>query len=340
MDVTFRTNASTGIWHDIGGYYNVPGDNTYTVVPTDMNSVNTRYWWSVNAKDTVSGKSTNKTFSFTTIYVPLAPWWNSSWTHRKQITIDHTLVQAGLTNFPVLINFASDNDLKAYAQPNGNDIVFATVSGTKLNHEIEVYNSGTGQLTAWVNIPSLSSTVDTTLYLYYGNSACGNQQNPHSTWNSNYLMVQHMNNAGNIIDSTVNHLNGTNSGTTADTGKIDGCRYFDSTSDRYDFGTNAALNPGMNSRTISFWTKVSDAGTSITLIKYANSNEFDLNMYNNNAFFRVYDGTNEAYRYWGTQWRDGAWHLLTMVINRNTNQLDVYLDGYYQLSEFAVIWWE
>jgi hypothetical protein len=102
-----------------------------------------------------------------------------------------------------------------------------------LNHEIEVYNSGTGQLVAWMNVPSLSSTVDTTLYLYYGNSGCGNQQNKYGTWDSNYLMVHHMNATGNIFDSTVNGHNATNFGTTADTGMIGGCRYFDNTNDRY-----------------------------------------------------------------------------------------------------------
>jgi hypothetical protein len=140
-------------------------------------------------------------------------------------------------------------------------------------------------------------------------------------------MVHHMNDPGNIIDSTVNYLNATNTGTTAASGMIGGCRFFDSMSDQYNFGTNTLLNPGMNSWTISLWTKISDMTTSYMLVKFQNgTKEYDLNMYGNN-FFRVGDGTKTRTRYWTTQWRNGAWHLLNVVINRNTNKMDVYLDG-------------
>jgi hypothetical protein len=135
-----------------------------------------------------------------------------------------------------------------------------------------------------------------------------------------------MNDTNDIYDSTSNNHDGTNYGTTTETGQIGGCRYFDSTSDQYNFGNNAELNPETNSWTISAWTKITDMNNSFMLIKYA-SKEYDLFMYNNKAFFRVYDGTHLAYRYWDTQWRDGNWHLLTIVINRNTNKIDLYLDG-------------
>ena len=35
-----------------------------------------------------------------------------SFQYRKAITIDHTLVPAGLTHFPVLISISNDNDLR------------------------------------------------------------------------------------------------------------------------------------------------------------------------------------------------------------------------------------
>ena len=31
-----------------------------------------------------------------------ADWWNTGWNYRKQITIDHTMVDADLENFPIL----------------------------------------------------------------------------------------------------------------------------------------------------------------------------------------------------------------------------------------------
>jgi hypothetical protein len=44
-------------------------------------------------------------------------------------------------------------------------------------------------------------------------------------------------------------------------------------------------------------------------------------------YFQVGDGSKAAYRYWNTSWSDGGWHYITMVINRVTNKLDLYLDG-------------
>ncbi|MGD0160758.1 MAG: DUF2341 domain-containing protein, partial [Candidatus Bathyarchaeia archaeon] len=83
-------------------------------------------------------------------------WWNTNWQYRKSITINHAMVSANLTNFPVLISI-TDSNLITHAQSNGNDIAFADGSGNKLNHEIEFFNSATGRLVAWVKVPSLSS---------------------------------------------------------------------------------------------------------------------------------------------------------------------------------------
>jgi uncharacterized repeat protein (TIGR02543 family) len=257
-------------------------------------------------------------------------WWNTSWPYRKLITIDHTKVNSSLINFPVIISRSSDSDLANNTQTSGQDITFILYSDntTKLSHEIELYNHTNGNLITWVNVPYLSSTTETKLYLYYGNKNCANQQDKYNTWNSNYLMVHHMNDPGNIIDSTLNHLNGTNYGTIADIGQIGGCRYFDNLSDEYYFGTNTLLNPGMSSWTISLWIKISDTSNSYIIKKFANQySEFDLNRYNNNNFFRTGDGTQTRTRYWTTDWRNSAWHLLNIVINRNTNKMDVYLDG-------------
>ena len=132
-------------------------------------------------------------FSFTlNIATADNSWWDTDWVYRKQITINHSMVLNDLTNFPVLITLLSDNDLKNHAQNDGDDLVFVDSAGIQLSHEIKTYNSSTGQLIAWVKIPSLSSTTDTVFYLYYGNGASGNQQDISGTWDNNFLMVQHL----------------------------------------------------------------------------------------------------------------------------------------------------
>ena len=142
------------------------------------------------------------------------PWWNLGWGYCKTIVINHSKVNADLANFPVLVSLVSP-DFVAHAQHNGNDFVFSdSTNTTKLNHEIEYYNSTTGELDAWVNVPLISSTQDTILNLYYGNATCGNQQNVINTWNAGYIMVHHMTGATytNLKDSTGNHWDMTSQG--------------------------------------------------------------------------------------------------------------------------------
>jgi hypothetical protein len=166
---------------------------------------------------------------------PADPWWNPSWNYRKEITVDHTKVSSSLTDFPLLIRL-TDTDLKSKAQTDGDDLVFTTGSGTPLNHEIETYDSTTGALTAWVDIPSLSATQDTTLYLYYGNPSSGNQQDVEGTWDSNYLTVHHLDEtSGNLIDSTNHNNDGVPAGSPNRNvnGKIDGADGFDGVDDHF-----------------------------------------------------------------------------------------------------------
>jgi len=171
-------------------------------------------------------------------------WWDCNWSYCKKIIIDHTKVQADQTNFPVLLYRASDAELAAYAQPDGDDIAFVDrYNITQYKHEIEKYVSGTGELVVWVNVTSVSSTEDTILYMYYGNPDCSNQQNVTATWDSDYALVQHLDeNLGTIYDSTSNNNDGINNGAAYNTSsKIDGGYDFDG-SDYVLCNTSSSLN--------------------------------------------------------------------------------------------------
>ncbi len=143
------------------------------------------------------------------------PWYNCAWTKRKNITIDKAQVVGSLTNFPVLINFTLDSDLKTYAQTTGDDILFTKGDGTtKLSHEIELYQSGSGGLIAWVKVDPLSSAANTSIFMYYGNSAASNQEDKTGgVWSNYYQAVWHLRElgvggVGEFKDSTSNHNNG------------------------------------------------------------------------------------------------------------------------------------
>jgi hypothetical protein len=198
------------------------------------------YTWSVNVSDGVNQIS--RTFSFKTTSEP-GVWWNEDWKYRKKITIDHTKVSSNLNNFPVLIDI-TDSDISSHTQVDGDDIVFTNFSGNKLCHEIESYSIDDDHLVAWVNVPDLSSTEDTILYIYYGNSNVNNQQNKPGVWDSHYKMIQHLSEInGSHYDSTAYNNNGTCYGgvTQNASGLIAGADRFDGTNDYIDCGNDPRL---------------------------------------------------------------------------------------------------
>ncbi|MFH1134161.1 MAG: DUF2341 domain-containing protein [Nanoarchaeota archaeon] len=138
-------------------------------------------------------------------------WWNGNWSYRKSIVIDHTKVAADQVDFPVFIETLSA-DFLGRAQSDGDDFVFI-LNTTRLNHELELFNSTSGRLAAWVRIPFLSASQDTELYVYYGNNATPSQQNATGVWNNDYAAVWHLNTdpAGRVFDSTLKN-NGTSYG--------------------------------------------------------------------------------------------------------------------------------
>jgi predicted glutamine amidotransferase len=147
----------------------------------------TTYTWKVNVTD---GKHwTNKTYTFTTQSLP--PWWNTDWQYRRVITIDPSKVSSDQTDFPVVIDL-TDDTLPTKAQPDGDDFVFTDANNVKLNHEIESYDHTTGHLIAWVNVPYVSSTTQTILYMYYGNQHATNQENPPAVWDTSNKLVLHL----------------------------------------------------------------------------------------------------------------------------------------------------
>ncbi len=187
-------------------------------------------------------------------------WWDCNWSYNKKITIDHTKVQSDQDYFPVLLYESSDADLVAHAQSDGDDILFVDAGQTvQLHHEIEKYNSATGEFSIWVEVAHLLSTSDTVIYMYYGNPDCSSQQNIVGTWNSNFAMVQHLNETSGVhTDSTSNNNNGTVVGgvTQGTSGRsvLDGSDQFNGDVDQYvSFGNQTSLTP--SSVTVEAWVK-------------------------------------------------------------------------------------
>ena len=213
----------------IGGIYQNDDIASGTTINVPINATpldyGTSYTWYVHSTDGLGWS--NESFNFITTAS------ENTWPYRKEITIDHTKISATLSNFPILLKI-TDPDLASKAQENGNDIYFTDSTDAKLNHEIERYIAATGELTAWINIPSLSANSDTILYMYYGNLDADNQENIEATWDSNYLAVHHLaETSGPAIDSTFHNNDGTVYGSPNQDvlGQIDGAVLFDGDGD-------------------------------------------------------------------------------------------------------------
>jgi predicted GH43/DUF377 family glycosyl hydrolase len=279
-----------------------------------------------------------------TAFLFIAPaygaWWNSDWTYRKKITIDHTKVGENLSNFPLLVDL-TDSDLANKARTDGGDIVFTDDLGNKFDHEIEFFNNSSGKLIAWVEVPLLSSTIDTILYMYYGNAASTSQQNVHGTWDSNYVMVQHLKEAtGFFYDSTSNGNNGTAYGTISRniTGKLDGAVSFDANHDDYiDAGNSSTLNFGTGNFTISMWLNATtQPGDFYTMLKKLrpSDGEYSItvrcggagtNSTRDSIEFGVYDGVTWKHANTASGVLNNAWRYVVAL--RSGDNITIFVDG-------------
>ena len=213
-----------------------------------------------------------------------ADWYNTSWEYRKKIEISlNDEISSNLSNFPVLVSVADSDFIKA-TENDGTDIIFTSSDGTtRLAHEIERYDSSTGEVIAWVKIPTLSASATTDIYIYYKGVV---EIDASSVWDDNYRLVYHLNQTSTgtqneFYDVSDNANDGTGGGEgdiTNDTnriptrveGKIGYGQSFDGPtngSGDFIFVQDANNWPGKdggnssgedNNTTVEFWAKVED----------------------------------------------------------------------------------
>lgn len=99
-----------------------------------------------------------------------ASWYNRNWQYRKQIVVDNSQNTQALTNYQVNITLSSANFDFSKSQSSGQDIRITNSDGTSLlSYWIETYDNSNKSASIWVNIPSISASSQTAIYIYYGN---------------------------------------------------------------------------------------------------------------------------------------------------------------------------
>lgn len=212
----------------------------------------------INSQQTVTLTATSvadptKSASATVTLLPLCTW--NGYSYGRAIVIDHTKVKGtDQTDFPILVSL-TDPLLASVANgghvqsANGYDIVFSSdpVGQNPLDFEIDHYDPTSGTAAFWVRIPLLSHTADTTLYMWYGNSAItASQENKAGVWRNGYAGVWHFGPTGDLstADSTANANNGVNHNVTGATGLVGGAGHFDGSGNTYfDIPSSTSYKP-------------------------------------------------------------------------------------------------
>ena len=264
-------------------------------------------------------------------------WWDINWDYCKPIVIDHTNIDVDLMNFTVLVACTSP-DFINHAQPDGDDFVFVDATNTTVySHEIEYYNSATGELAAWVNIPFLSSMQDTLLYLYYGNPDSGIRQDLRGTWNSSYIMINHLTGAtsADLKDSSANHWDITSSGGNPSynqVGKAGRCVDFDGVDDSLQ--TNLFRLPTDSSYTAGAWVYVDGSANAKRYIFEGVSTNLAISLlvWTNESFknyAKTDSGGDTASSYSTTQVdvANPQWYYVVTRVNAVTDDLELFVNG-------------
>ncbi|MBY0369793.1 DUF2341 domain-containing protein [bacterium] len=282
-----------------------------------------------------------------TVDATVPAWYPGGWCYRQKITVPHSQVGATLTDFPVLVKTTdTSNALFANAQADGDDILFSLESDatTKLAHEIENYSSS-GELEAWVKIPSLSSTTDTVFYMYYGKADATNQQDGTDVWDSGYQGVWHLqqsvtNGVNGLLDSTSNANHGApanylsdGTSTTAYSAKIYKGVLQSRTGDE-GITVSPAASLAVSYITLEAWARQDDAASNNQRIaeRCINSGNCTQHIYQmvvgngGGASFNIYTQTgSQSGANTGTPPTTGTWHHFVGTFDGTT--LALYVDG-------------
>ena len=256
------------------------------------------------------------------------------WEYRQQIVIDHTKVgSGGVTNFPVLLTGASmDDGLWTQAKADGSDLrVTASDTTTEVNFELVSFTPGSTTMELWFLASSLSDSVDTTLYLYWGNDGASAKAAAwgQGVWGSDYKAAYHLGNGTtlSLTDSSAGGNGLTNAGAVSATaGAFGGGAIFNGTStSALTKGSSATVPTGAITASLEMWFKMTSTGAQEIGGWGGNSNGLRFAAwYDSNVIY--VDGCNYSRSFAWT--RDSNWHHLVFTITSgNTNSEHAYLDG-------------
>jgi hypothetical protein len=261
---------------------------------------------------------------------------NGGYTYHRAIAIDHTQVpNTDQTNFPILIAgtysyLATASNAGKVQNPNGYDIVFSSDSAGSnlLKFERERYVAATGEVAFWVNVPVLSHTADTVIYMWYGNaSVSADTAAPAAVWDSNYKGVWHLPNGTTLsaLDSTSTGNNGAVTGVTATAGQIAGGANVTGAGQYIDIGNPASLGFS-NAMTLEAWVNPVTVANCHACIIMAKPYAYEFGVYLDGTIKWALQNGNPGWSWQGTApITAGVW--THVVLTYNNGVALTYING-------------
>lgn len=167
--------------------------------------------------------------------------------------------------------------------------------------------------------------------MYWGNAGASDAQNKNNVWDSNFVMVQHMNqNSGNINDSTSGNYSGTATGTVTygKTGQVNSAIGFDGSSTRFSISSGSPFTFADTTFTVEAWLN----GSTGAIV--ARDGLFGGWVLFRNQFIIKQGGgpNNGAIRTTATSISSNNWYFISAVATTSTtatadNNITLYLNG-------------
>lgn len=201
-----------------------------------------------------------------------------AFSYYKTATLDHTQAGSGnSTNWPLTVARgtvqSADTDLKTVANggfvqnSNGYDIRPYSDSAltTPLTYELVYYDGVNGKFEMHVNIPTLSASVDTVIYLAFGDATISTNGSSNTTWDSNFRAVYHYGDGTTLsmADSTSNAFNLTQHTGGAAAGEIGGAYTMSGSGDYADV---ASFSLGATTLTVETWLYTTTFAQSVMIV--------------------------------------------------------------------------
>lgn len=266
----------------------------------------------------------------------------SGYTNRLKGQVNASQVSgvSDLSNFPVLVSITLP-DLRTTGNggfvqdAQGDDITFTAANGTTiLSHQRESYNASTGELEFWVRFPTLSATVDTEFYVYFGNPSITTDQSSTNVWDSNYKMVLHLNN--DVLDAAGEGTDGTDLGTSDTAGQIGrGRSYGNNEGDQIRVDDNGVSPLDISGNiTISFWMNGSNFSDLPDIVTKGNWND-GYGVWPTGSGALVFQINNDDLRTGNGDITEGQWEYVTVTRASNGDRF-IYVNGVEEANDNSI----